>query len=262
MAAFTLDRIILTSHFLEQPLPGLDALAGPDWTRNRPVPAGSDPMERMVSVYAPLAEWVRQTVAAGDRPVSIAGDCCSSLGVLAGLQAAGVYPFLIWFDAHGDFNTPETSPSGFLGGMPLAMLVGRGDQRLVRGLGLQLQPEDRVILSDARDLDTLEAEALRSSRVRHLAFVQDLLRNPLPEGPLYVHFDTDVVTPAEVPAQNYVATGGPSSRDVETVFRALAETGRIVAISVSTWNPELDRAGRSREVSMKLLKVLQESHPR
>jgi arginase len=65
--------------------------------------------------------------------VSIAGDCVATMGVLAGLHDAGITPTLIWFDAHGDFNTWETTPSGFLGGMPLAMIVGRGEQTMPHG---------------------------------------------------------------------------------------------------------------------------------
>jgi arginase len=83
--------------------------------------------------------------------VSIAGDCCTSLGVAAGLLAAGIDPTLIWFDAHGDFNTWETTPSGFLGGMPLAMLAGRGEQTIVHGVGLKNLEESNIYLADARE---------------------------------------------------------------------------------------------------------------
>ena len=250
------DRFILTPRFLTQPLPDLDDLFPPHWVRNTPHVHGNDEIERLVSAYAPLTEIVHHTVQDGVRPVSIAGDCCSSLAVLAGLRVSGIEPTLIWLDAHGDFNTPETSPSGFLGGMPLAMLVGRGDQRLARGVGLQPFAEERVIISDARDLDPLERKALESSRVRHCRELRELI-DPVPTpGPLYVHLDTDVTSPSEVPAQNYPAPGGPGAAEVEEVFRALAATGQIAAVSVSTWNPALDRDGRSRLTSMRLLGVL------
>lgn len=250
------DTFILTPFFLAKPLPGLMPLMRSGWIRNAPEPEGADPMARLVSVYAPLADHVRRIVENGNRPVSVSGDCCSALAVLAGLQAAGLDPLLIWFDAHGDFNTPATSPSGFLGGMPLAMLVGRGDQGLSEGVGLTLQPEERVILTDARDLDTLERPAVESSGIRHLESIKELVDEPLPEGPLYVHFDTDIVTAAEVPAQNYCAPGGPSSTEAAAVFRALAGAGRVTAVSVSTWNPDLDSDGSSSRISMHLLEVL------
>ena len=84
----------------------------------------------MSQLHRPLADFIHKTIRQGDRPVSFAGDCCTTLGVVAGLQRADLNPTLIWLDAHGDFNTWETSPSGFLGGMPLAMMVGRGEQTM------------------------------------------------------------------------------------------------------------------------------------
>ena len=256
MTQLSANSFILTPFFLGQALPGLESLYQPGWGRNLPRVEGTDPLARIVSVYAPLAARVQRLLEQGKRPVSISGDCCSALAVLAGLQAAGVDPFVIWFDAHGDFNTSETSPSGFLGGMPLAMLVGRGDQRLAEGVGLRPQIEERVILSDARDLDPLERPAVESSGIRHFESIEDLIGEPLPEGPLYVHFDTDIVSATEVPAQNYCAPGGAKSAEVAAVFRRLARSGRVVAVSVSTWNPELDPDGRSRRVSMALLDEL------
>ncbi len=109
-------------------------------------------------MYNPLAQLVTIVLKSGELPVSVAGDCCTSIGILAGLQQAGVDPTLIWFDAHGDFNTWETTPSGFLGGMPLAMLVGKGEQTIMEGVGTSVLPEEQVILSDGRDLDPGEDE--------------------------------------------------------------------------------------------------------
>jgi arginase len=188
------NRFMLIPYYLDQAETGLEPVAGPDWQINRPsLPAGTVP-RRMAALYRPLVDFVAKTAAGGERPVSVAGDCCTSIAVLAGLQRAGLNPTLIWFDAHGDFNPWETTPSGFLGGMPLAMLVGRGEQTIVAGVGLEPHPETQVILTDARDLDREEAEALRDSAVNHLPEVATLLDYPLPDGPLYVHFDTDINT--------------------------------------------------------------------
>ena len=121
-----------------------------------PLPDG-DTTTRMSAVHETIAGFVVDTLATGQRPVSIAGDCCSAIGMLTGLQRAGIDPTLVWFDAHGDFNTMETTLSGFLGGMPLAMLVGRGDLALPEAVGLAPLPESRVILTDGRDLDPPEA---------------------------------------------------------------------------------------------------------
>ncbi len=247
------NRFILTPYFLDRPMPGLEPLVEADWVKNDPrLPHGS-PQIRMGVLYEPLAELVAMAVNQGERPVSIAGDCCTSLGVLAGLQRANLNPVLIWFDAHGDFNTWETTPSGFLGGMPLAMLVGRGEQTIVESLGLLPIPESRVILSDGRDLDPGEQEALAGSKVVHLPSVMDFIEYDLPKAPIWVHFDTDVIDASITPGMNYPVSGGPDESQLQLVFNHLAQTGRIAAISMSSWNPELDKDGRSRSVSMKLL---------
>ncbi|MBE2201796.1 MAG: arginase family protein [Anaerolinea sp.] len=247
------DHFILTPFFLDRPEKGLNVLREADWQINKPaLPVGS-PQERMVYLYRPLAAMVATAVRQGQRPVSIAGDCCASLGVLAGLEQVGVRPTLIWFDAHGDFNTWQTTPSGFLGGMPLAMAVGRGEQTIVQGIGLTPLPETQVILTDARDLDAAEREALAASGVVHLPHVTDLLAYPLLDGPLYVHFDTDVLTPADAPAMNYLAAGGPTAVELAQLFRYLAGTGRVTAVSMSSWNPSMDNDGRSRRAAMALL---------
>ena len=252
----TESEFILTPFFLDGHEAGLEALARPGWRMNRPELPGGEKQRRMVALYRPLRDAVAKAVEAGRRPVSVAGDCCTTLGVLAGLQRAGVAPTLIWFDAHGDFNTWETTPSGFLGGMPLAMAVGRGEQTLVEGVSLTPLPEEKVILADARDLDPGEWEAVAASAVRHLRNVEALLERELPAGPLYVHFDTDVLDPEEAPAMIYPAPGGPAAETVRRVFRRLAESGRVAAVSLSAWAPRLDEAGRSERLCLGLLEEL------
>jgi arginase len=113
-----------------------------------------------------------------------------------------------------------------------------------------------VVLTDARDLDPGEKELVDASGVTHLQNVRDLINHPLPDGPLYVHLDTDVVDPDEAPAMNYVAAGGPSAADLDLVFKHLNQSGKLAAVSVSTWNPGLDTDGKSRKICMQLLDTL------
>ena len=250
------NQLILTPYFLDDLILGLYPLAQPDWRLNQPTLSFGERQQRMQVLYQPLADFVAETVACGDRPVSIAGDCCTTLGVLAGLQRAGVKPTLIWLDAHGDFNTWETTPSNFLGGMPLAWLVGRGRQAIGESLGLAPLPESDVILTDARDLDPGEQEAVAESEVVHLTNVADLLDYDLGEAPLYVHFDTDIIDSNDAPAMNYPTPNGPTLATLQQVFQHLAQTKRVIAVSMSTWNPELDSDGRSRQLCMNLLSLL------
>jgi len=197
----------------------------------------ADAQHRMAVLYKELAD----RVAAIQRPVVYSGDCVSIIGVLAGLQRKGIHPTLIFFDAHGDFNTWETTPSGFLGGMPLAMVSGRGEQTIVAGAGLTPLPDDRLILVDGRDLDSGEDEAVARSGITHTT-VDELAHSLPPSGPLYVHVDGDVVDPGEMPAMNYPAVDGPSLHAVRMAMIHLAATGRVVAFSISSWNPQLPGA--------------------
>jgi arginase len=210
--------------------------AGFTETIQPPLP-GADPLHRMGALYRRLADRVADVA----QPVVFAGDCVSIIGVLAGLERRAVYPALVFFDAHGDFNTWETTPSGFIGGMPLAMVTGRGEQTIVEATGLTPLADERVVLVGARDLDPGEAVAVDESGIA-VSSVDEVMAAIPTDGPLYVHLDADVVDPVEMPAMNYPAPGGPSVAAVQAALGALEATGRVVAFSVSCWNPELPGA--------------------
>ncbi len=249
-------QFILTPYFLDQPLPGLEELRQADWQINQAAPEGTTEIRRMAAIHIGLAALVESAVKAGYKPVSIAGDCCTALGVLAGLVRSGIDPHLIWFDAHGDFNTWETSPSGFLGGMPLAMLAGLGEQTGLEILGIAPLAQENIILTDARDLDPGEMELLATSRITHLDNPLALLNKTLPGGPLWIHFDTDVIDPEYVPAQNYQAPGGITPDELGRIFSHLTDSGNICAVSLSSWAPGLPGAEESRDVCLDLLNLL------
>ncbi len=228
---------------------GFAAQIGAPWVDVTPdFSAGSDPV---AAVNSALAATI--SAHAGRIPLIFAADCVSCLGVMKGLEHHS--PAVIWFDAHGDFNTPQTTPSGFLGGMPLAMLVGRGDLRLLQALDLQPTAEENIILTDARDLDPLESIALRGSQVRHLLKVSDLLTAPLPDRPLYIHLDTDVIDPAEMPGMGYPAPAGPSIEVVEAALRRVARDGQPVGILFSLWNATLTDDPRPLAITLRLARA-------
>jgi len=191
----------------------------------------------MGALYRVLAEHVAEA----DRPFVYAGDCVATIGVLSGLQRRGLDPVAIWFDAHGDFHTWETTLSGFIGGMPLAMLVGRGEQSIMVAAGATPIEETSAVLVDGRDLDETEPVAL--SRMQQVSVGE--LELAIPDGSLYVHVDVDVVDPSDMPAVNYPSPGGPSLSKVASSLRMLGSTGRVVAFSLSSWNPALPDAERA-----------------
>ena len=249
----TTNAFLLSPFYVDQAVPGAPALAKPQWTITDPAMNGTERLERVAQVHAPLARLVAEALQRGERPVSVVGDCCSTIAVMAGLQRGGLAPLLVWLDAHGDFNTFETSPSGFIGGMPVAMLVGRGEQGLVRAAGMKNLPETDVVLVGGRDLDPGERDALARSAVRHVKDPGRVLET-LPAGrPIYVHFDPDIINPADAPAMHYPTAGGPALEDVRTLCRRLAATGRVVAASMTLWELKDDGDGRTERACLAAL---------
>jgi arginase len=187
-------------------------------------------------------------------PLIFSADCVSAVGALKGLEQKR--PAILWYDAHGDFNTPETTISGFLGGMPLAAIVGRGNEQLIEGVGLSPYAEHSVILTDARDLDPAERELLQNSKVNHLTDVNQLLNVSLPLQPLYIHFDTDVVNTDEMPAMTYPAVGGPSMDEVIQTLYSVKQRSEIAGVLFSLWNHTKDGAKMSLENTLRVVRTL------
>jgi arginase len=249
------DRWILTPQYFEQPEPALAAAVLSDARMvNGPHAIPDRGPDSMARLHAPVAEFVRDAARAGDRAVSIAGDCCAAAPVLAGLRSGGVEPHLVWIDAHGDFNTPETSPSQFLGGMPLAMIAGRGPQWMVEAVGLEPLPESRIWLIDGRDLDPLERAALDASAVRRTGVAG--LSSLRLEGPVMVHIDMDVLDAEKAPAFQYPVKGGPSVAAVSRSCREFAHANQVVAISVCGWTGALDEGGRTAAACRHVVEAL------
>ncbi len=249
------NRFIVSPFFIDKDLPPLEHFAHPDWLINKPLFESQDRFSRMAKISAGIAQFVTSTCEHGERPVSLAGDCCTAIGVLAGLQRADIHPQLLWIDAHGDFNTDETSPSGFIGGMPLAMIVGRGDQTLVRAAGLTPLSETEVILADARDLDPEESKAVQTSGVRYVRNIETVSQQ-ITAAALYVHLDVDVIDPLEAPAMLYRAPNGPSLKKLCTVLQTLAQTRNIVAVSMTVWDFAQDVDKKTAKSCMELLGAL------
>lgn len=237
------DRRIVSPWFIgeEARAPLLLAEAGDSMIDVAPGPG--DQTDSVAPIHRELADAVARAVAADERPLAILGDCCQAIGVMAGLERAGLRPAMVWLDSHGDFNTWETTPSGFLGGMPLAMMTGRGDQRMMQAVGLAPIADDRVLLSDGRDLDPGERDLVTASGIRHLDKVIGV-PYALAEGPIYLHVDTDILDSRLAPAFLYAVRGGPSPEGLAAVLEAILGTGRVAAISVTAaWDAGRDTDG-------------------
>jgi arginase len=196
-----------------------------------------DMWTRLATLYSPTADVVAAQVREGAVPAVISGDCMASLATVAGLNRAGIDAGVVWFDAHGDVQTLETTTSGYVGGMPLRMITGYRPELLAERLALRPVAEDRVVLVDARDLDPAEADYLETAAIRRTG-VAGLSADGLPDGPLLLHLDVDVVDGAQLPGLRYPVGGGPDLDEVLAAAHRVLDTGRVAAIDVGcTWQP-------------------------
>ena len=223
-------------YHLDEYLPDLHLLLRADEVITAGLPSG-DAWARLATLYRVVANAVAGAAGDGTCPVVVSGDCTTALGTVAGLQRAGIDAGIVWFDAHGDVQTLETSASGYLGGLPLRLLVGYRPELIATRLGLQPVPGDRVMLVGARDLDPPEAAYLAHAPIGRTE-VADLDTAFLPGGRLYVHIDLDVISPVDVPDLRYPARGGPGVADVAGALRTVLATGRAAAVGIAcTWHP-------------------------
>ena len=229
--------VIGVPYHLDEYLPGLDLTPEPAELVTPELAVG-EIWSRLAVLYAAVARAV--TGGRGDhgRPVVVAsGDCLTALGTVAGLQSAGADPAIVWFDAHGDVQTPETTSSGYLAGMSLRLLTGYRPELIASHLGLRPVPEDRIVLVGARDLDPPEATYLDQASIRRCQ-VTDLPAAELPDGPLYVHVDLDVVDGAQLPGLRYPTPGGPDAGQIADALSLLLGTGRVAAVGIAcSWLP-------------------------
>ncbi|HEY7258852.1 MAG TPA: arginase family protein [Gaiellales bacterium] len=185
-------------------------------------------------------------VEAAPGPLALLGECTLAPAVVAGLRAANPGLALVWIDAHGDLNTPATTPSGFLGGMPFAILLGWCHDELRSAAGLEPPlREERAALVGARDLDPGEEDAIARSRLVVSDDVAGALAGLPADAPLHVHLDGDVLDPEDSPGVDFPAPGGWRLPRLVDEMAALAATGRVAGVSLCCGNPRRDPDGRS-----------------
>ena len=204
------------------------------------------------ALAAKLAERVRAAREDEVFPVVLSGSCFAAVGVVAGLDEPS--PGVIWFDAHGDFNEPETSPSGYLDGMGLSVLTGSAWQALRETVDEAAPvPESAVVLAGARDLDLAEAERLDAAAIARLSSAA--LREPSeltaaatamlpPASGIYLHLDLDVLDLAEARVNRYSVAGGLTAAELERLVATAFEELEIRAVSLTAYEPDLDPEAR------------------
>jgi arginase len=220
----------------DERLPDEDIPVRPDVTV-APKGLDGDVWRRMADVCAATAAAVSPVVVSGAVPVVFSGDCLVAGGTVAGVQAAGIDPAVVWFDAHGDVHTMQTSTSGYRGGLSVRVLNGVHRDLYADPIGLRPVAPERTVLVDARDLDPAEAEYLATSPTRRIA-VSEVSERSVPTGPLVVHVDLDVIDGGELPGLRFPVPDGPAEDAVLAACERLFATGRVVALDVACpWHP-------------------------
>jgi arginase len=228
--------LIASPWHLDEHIPDFPVPVGPVATIGPPLPDRAGPGRVTVLLRA-----IADAVAGAPRPLLLSGDCLAGLAGAAGLQRRHGEIAVVWLDAHGDFNTPAITTSGYLAGMPVAMLTGRAPELFAAPLGLRPVPERHIVLADARDLDPAERDALAASQVRHVPATPDALAAALSElrgRPVYLHVDVDIVDGAELPGLRFPTGSGPALGDVENCLTAVTARANVVAASLAcAWLP-------------------------
>ena len=232
-----------------------------------PKVGGLDFLAAVVGAAKKVYEIGKTAVASGHVPVFLGGDHSISAGSIGGVTALGPAGVL-WIDAHGDFNTPETSPSGNIHGMPLAALLGVGAPQLVNlgRPGAKLPARD-VVLIGVRDLDPPERDLLLRHDVRVYTMseiddrgIADVTRDALQRlahtPRLHVSLDLDVVDPREAPGVGTRVMGGLTYREAHLLMEIVARDGRLGSADVVEVNPMLDMYNRTAEMAVELVASL------
>ncbi len=195
-----------------------------------------------------LADAVASSLEDGARCLIVGGECTIVAGSVPGALAVEPDLVLVYFDAHGDFNTLATTPSHFVGGMCLAHVCGKKVAPLLWP-GVRSIAEQSVALVGARQLDPGETGNLTNSKVRQIPFDPAHADAPgllafVKKRPVWIHVDVDVVDPSEVPAVSFPVAGGPSIRALCDVLSALAATARVRGVEVCGYDPRKDTGPR------------------
>jgi len=224
---------------------------------------GASKAETVAGVGRGIAREVALARAQERFPLVLSGGCLSAVGTVTGLQRSGGQVGAVWIDAHGDFNTPESTTTGYWDGMSLAALCGRSLAEVCAEIGLRPLPVQDVIHLAGRDFDPPELEAMR--RLGLTAVPPDPMRGEPAlerlrrhaEGRrIYLHVDMDGLDPRDAPAVSFPVPGGPS---LEDVLRCLAVLPAPAALTISALGFERvdgEEAARTFATCLRLVEAL------
>ncbi|ACM31271.1 arginase [Agrobacterium rhizogenes] len=229
------------------------AFTGGDY---RLLPVG-DQMSRVLVQNIRLAQEVKGARERGRIPIACVGACSAALGMVGGVGETEGEIGMIWLDAHGDAQTPDTSENGFIEGMPVTTIAGKCWPRYRRKIpGFREIDESRIITIGLSEMFTPTAR--RSAKdalgtlvhklvIEELGFEEALTRaldNLASKcGKVFIHFDTDVLDPTVLRANTHAANGGLTDEQCKTAFRLIGERFEILAVSFASYDPVVDERG-------------------
>ena len=225
---------------------------------------------QILEVCTELAERTRNILDEGDFPLVIGGDHSIAIGTFSGVSShfheQNEKIGLIWFDAHGDMNIPETSPSGNIHGMPLSHLLGKGDPDLSGILGFAPKVDPRnVAIIGLRSIDALERRIINESGIKALT-MRDIDERGMARvacealevvndgtAGFHVSFDVDGCDPSVIPGSGTLVPGGVQFREAHLLMEYCADAGTMTSLEIVELNPFLDHKNISAERTLELI---------
>ncbi len=233
-------------------------------------PENAKYLSQIAKTCAKLAAMIEGVIAGGKFPLALGGDHSIAVGTVAGVshtfRQRGETIGLIWIDAHADMNTPESSPSGNVHGMPLACCIGRGPSELTHIFDYTPKVSGKnVVLIGIRDVDRREREVVRESGVTAFT-MRDIdergLRNVMEQAialandgtaGFHLSLDMDAVDPDEAPGVGTPVRGGMTYREAHLAMETICDCSRLVSMEVVEVNPVLDEANRTALLGVELV---------
>lgn len=227
------------------------------------------PLEGGMRFHGPIARACREAcerlreLGPDTFPVAVGGDHSLSMGTVPG-AARGRRAGLVWVDAHTDFNTPATSPSGNVHGMPVAHLLGLGDPALagIGGPGPAVRPEDVVMIGirsvDARERDLLREHGVTVFTMKELdrlgvaSVAAETLERLAGVERLHLSFDADALDPTVAPGVGTPVPGGLTYREAHLLMELFADSGRVTSLDLVEVNPVLDRENATARIMVEM----------
>ena len=221
----------------------------------------------IITVSENLSKAVSETVKNGNFPLTLGGDHSIAVGSISGISQYYNNLGVIWYDAHGDLNVPEESPSGNVHGMPLRILAGDGPDELVHlnGFTPKVKPEN-IVLIGMRDLDKGEREYIKDQNIKTFTMadidrfgIQEVIERALEylksrniDG-LHFSLDVDALDPSETPGTGTRVLGGLSYRESHFALELLSESKLVTSMDLVEVNPLIDHLNSTAEQAVALL---------